>query len=151
HCTCPAPGTTTDTATLTGTCALGDNACTKAGSKCTDTAQVECCALVTLGDFMWDDLNQNGMQDSGEPGIPNVEVQVTDCSGNAITTVTTDANGLYQYTQTVCNSAGISVAISVATSQTALTGYQHTLVGVGSDTTDSDCGKGSNANMSQCT
>jgi uncharacterized repeat protein (TIGR01451 family) len=42
-CICPAPGTTTDTATLTGTCAVGgDDACIKAGSKCTDTADVTC-------------------------------------------------------------------------------------------------------------
>jgi hypothetical protein len=42
-CACPALGLTTDTVTLTGTCAIGgDDACTKTGSKCTDPANVTC-------------------------------------------------------------------------------------------------------------
>src|SRR5262249_13934447 len=48
HCTCPATGTTTDTATLTGTCSLGDNACDKANSKCSDSVPITCqsCQIV---------------------------------------------------------------------------------------------------------
>src|SRR5262249_23294929 len=42
-CICPAPGLTTDTATLTGACAVGgDDACTQTGPQCTDTANVDC-------------------------------------------------------------------------------------------------------------
>ncbi len=42
-CFCPASGITADTATLTGTCAVGgDDACTKGGSKCTDGASIDC-------------------------------------------------------------------------------------------------------------
>ena len=80
-----------------------------------------------------------------------MHVQILDCSGNLITTVTTDASGFYKYTQTICDPNSLNVAISVDNTQAALTGFTHTQVGVGSDTTDSDCGKGANANTSQCT
>ena len=38
-----------------------------------------------LGDRVWDDLNANGVQDVGEPGLPNVAVALYDCAGGAIT------------------------------------------------------------------
>src|SRR4051812_33965544 len=32
---------------------------------------------VTIGDFVWNDVNANGVQDSGEPGIPGVTLTLT--------------------------------------------------------------------------
>jgi YVTN family beta-propeller protein len=54
---------------------------------------------VTIGDFVWDDLNADGIQDAGEPGIPGVTVQLFQV-GNAtpVATTTTDANGEYIFT-----------------------------------------------------
>ncbi|EAM51570.1 SdrD B-like domain-containing protein [Crocosphaera watsonii WH 8501] len=57
-----------------------------------------------LGDFVFEDTNGNGIQDSGEAGVEGVEVQlqnpdgtpVTDGNGDPITT-TTDANGFYSF------------------------------------------------------
>jgi hypothetical protein len=54
-----------------------------------------------IGDFVWADLNGNGCQDAGEPGIPGVRVDLySGCpaSGNALQTTTTDANGKYLFT-----------------------------------------------------
>lgn len=58
-----------------------------------------------LGDRVWNDLNNNGIQDAGEPGIANVSVKLyRDADANnmpdgaSLTTVTTDASGLYQFT-----------------------------------------------------
>jgi protocatechuate 3,4-dioxygenase beta subunit len=48
-----------------------------------------------LGDFVWKDLNKNGIQDVGEPGIPNVVVVLTDEFGFYITDAITDTNGRY--------------------------------------------------------
>lgn len=44
-----------------------------------------------IGDFVWLDLDQDGVQDSGEPGIPGVTVTI----GNGVTTftATTDPDG----------------------------------------------------------
>lgn len=48
-----------------------------------------------IGDFVWDDINQNGIQDLNEPGIQGVTVKLYDGDGNLIATTTTDANGYY--------------------------------------------------------
>jgi len=55
------------------------------------------CAL-SIGDFVWHDMNGNALQDSGEPGIPGVIVRLLDASMNIIATTSTDATGFYQFT-----------------------------------------------------
>lgn len=54
-----------------------------------------------LGDFVWDDLNKNGIQDAGEPGIAGVTVNLwntVNCLPNAIiATQLTDVNGYYLF------------------------------------------------------
>lgn len=48
-----------------------------------------------IGNFVWVDSNNNGIQDSGEPGIPGVTMTL---GGDASATATTDANGFYSFT-----------------------------------------------------
>ncbi|MEM9819759.1 MAG: SdrD B-like domain-containing protein [Bacteroidota bacterium] len=53
-----------------------------------------------LGDLVFEDKNANGRLDDGEPGIPNIEVQLHGTSDNGATidrTTTTDANGYYDF------------------------------------------------------
>ncbi|MEO0040881.1 MAG: hypothetical protein RL329_329, partial [Bacteroidota bacterium] len=57
-------------------------------------------ANTKIGDYVWEDLNGNGIQDVGETGIPNITVKLTGTTGNgtAVTlTTTTDANGKYLF------------------------------------------------------
>jgi hypothetical protein len=52
-----------------------------------------------LGDRVWYDTNQDGIQDPAEPGVPAVSVALHDnatCSGIPIISDTTDAAGLYR-------------------------------------------------------
>ncbi|MCD4734484.1 MAG: hypothetical protein K8R53_00445 [Bacteroidales bacterium] len=51
-----------------------------------------------IGDQVWNDLNEDGVQDAGEPGISNVTVGLYDRNGNFLTSKSTDANGLYRFT-----------------------------------------------------
>ena len=51
-----------------------------------------------VGDFVFEDLDKDGIQDSGEPGIPNVTVKLQDATGNTIDTIRTDINGNYSFT-----------------------------------------------------
>jgi protocatechuate 3,4-dioxygenase beta subunit len=51
----------------------------------------------SVGDFVWHDLNANGIQDSGEPGIANVGVILQDCSGNQLATQTTNSQGYFLF------------------------------------------------------
>ncbi|WP_254613615.1 SdrD B-like domain-containing protein, partial [Staphylococcus borealis] len=51
-----------------------------------------------LGDYVWEDTNKDGIQDSDEKGIQGVTVTLKDSEGNTIGTTTTDENGKYQFT-----------------------------------------------------
>ncbi|NWF88786.1 MAG: hypothetical protein HXY50_04900, partial [Ignavibacteriaceae bacterium] len=50
-----------------------------------------------LGDFVWNDLNKNGVQENGEVGVPNVKVDLLDCSDNFIATTNTNEQGYYYF------------------------------------------------------
>jgi len=50
----------------------------------------------SLGDWVWHDLNADGIQDTGEPGIADVTVQLY-YGGVLKGTATTDANGYYLF------------------------------------------------------
>ncbi|MDP4119774.1 MAG: SdrD B-like domain-containing protein [Bacillota bacterium] len=52
----------------------------------------------SLGDFVWNDKNANGIQDYGEPGVPNVTVNLYDKNGLFVKSTTSDANGKYTFT-----------------------------------------------------
>ncbi len=51
-----------------------------------------------IGDFIWNDLDKDGVQDAGEPGIAGVTVTLYDNAGNPLRTTITDNNGYYQFT-----------------------------------------------------
>jgi hypothetical protein len=53
-----------------------------------------------VGDFAWLDLNQNGLQDPGEPGLPGITVILELADGNLflpIDATTTNADGYYLF------------------------------------------------------
>ena len=56
----------------------------------------------TIGNFVWDDTNGNGIQDAGEPGINGVTVLLKDANGATLATTVTATNGAtqgyYQFT-----------------------------------------------------
>ena len=52
----------------------------------------------SIGDYVWNDSNNaNGIQDSGEPGIAGVIVQLRDAAGLTIAQDTTNASGNYSF------------------------------------------------------
>ena len=51
----------------------------------------------SIGDRAWIDLNGNGVQDAGEPGLPGVIVTLQDSTGADIATTMTDENGNYLF------------------------------------------------------
>jgi len=48
-----------------------------------------------LGDFMWLDENLNGVQDSNEPGVVGIQVDLYSASGSHLATTHTDQDGRY--------------------------------------------------------
>lgn len=54
--------------------------------------------LVSLGDKVFDDLDNDGIQDAAEPGISGVTVRLLSADGATVLgTATTDAGGLYRF------------------------------------------------------
>jgi len=53
--------------------------------------------LACLGDFVWNDLNMDGIQDAGEEGIADVYVDLMDCEGRVLETTMTDIDGHYMF------------------------------------------------------
>ncbi|HYK79160.1 MAG TPA: SdrD B-like domain-containing protein, partial [Micropepsaceae bacterium] len=93
-----------------------------------------------LGDFVWNDANGNGIQDSGESGIAGVTVKLIGAgvdgifnTGDDVTlaTTTTDTNGLYHFTNLTPGSYEVQFIKP--------TGYVFTTQNAGSDdAVDSD-------------
>lgn len=50
-----------------------------------------------LGGLVWRDLDGNGIQDAGEPGIAGVTVEIYGSTDTLIDTTVTDANGNYSF------------------------------------------------------
>ena len=54
-----------------------------------------------IGDRAWDDLNGDGIQDTGEPGLPGVGVELHGTVSGLVASATTDAQGNYSFDQLV--------------------------------------------------
>lgn len=98
------------------------------------TAPAVCTPPATIGDFVWKDLNGNGRQDDGEPGLANVTVKLTSSNGT-VQTKTTNANGAYSF--------GGLLPGTYTVSFTTPAGYVPATANQGSDDKDSDPVSGS--------
>ncbi|MDK2912003.1 MAG: hypothetical protein PWR29_960 [Methanolobus sp.] len=55
----------------------------------------------TVGNLIWNDENNNGIQDEGEAGIEGLEVKLYKCTGEHVSSTTTDSTGYYEFTSVV--------------------------------------------------
>lgn len=51
-----------------------------------------------IGSYVWADANGDGVQDTGEVGLPDVVVQLCSADGTPLATTSTDEDGLYEFT-----------------------------------------------------
>jgi hypothetical protein len=51
----------------------------------------------SLGDYVWYDANEDGIQDAGEEPMPDITVQLMNCQGQVLASTTTNANGFYLF------------------------------------------------------
>ena len=73
----------------------GDNSLAEPDDPTIDAGLVK---LVSVGDYVWLDVNRNGVQDQGEAPVPGVTVNLYDEWGGLAATAVTDANGFYSFT-----------------------------------------------------
>ena len=96
-----------------------------------DYAVITLGKFITLGDYVWSDLNKNGIQDAADPGIANVIVKLETTEGVVLNTVVSDNLGKYQFTNVLPGSYIISVNVP--------SGFQLTAPNTGTnDAIDSD-------------
>ena len=60
-------------------------------------ASIDVASPVSVGDYVWWDVNRDGLQTQGEPGIPGVTVTLQNAAGAVVATTQTDANGYYSF------------------------------------------------------
>jgi uncharacterized repeat protein (TIGR02059 family) len=103
--------------------------------------------MVSVGDFVWFDLNNDGIQGDDEPGLAGVTLSiskadgsaVTDVFGQPVTTTVTDANGLYVFENLPVGSYKVTV--------TDPSGMVPTVTGAGTSDKDSSTGFAMSANL----
>ena len=87
-----------------------------------------------LGDYVFEDKNANGIQDAGDVPIPGVLVTLYS-NGSAISTTTTDVNGLYSFTGLT---PGTSYTVGFGKPAGFLPTLANVLSGTAGDAGDSD-------------
>jgi VCBS repeat-containing protein len=93
----------------------------------------------TIGDFVWHDLYHrpchlvDGIQDTGEPGIAGVLVNLLDAGQTVVASTLTDASGLYQFTGLEAGTYFVEIASDNFQSGGALDGWYATLQDRGTD------------------
>ncbi len=83
-----------------------------------------------LGDFVWDDLDEDGVQDAGEPGIANIAVSLRRSNGLLIASTTTNSDGFYCFD-------GLKQGLYFAEFEVP-NGYVASPMNIGDSDTDSD-------------
>jgi len=56
---------------------------------------------IEIYSFIWNDTNNDGIQDPDEAGIPNIDVSLYDVSGNLLWVDSTDATGFFSFSDTL--------------------------------------------------
>lgn len=86
----------------------------------------------SLGNYVWIDLNNDGLQDANEPPVPGVTVKLYDATNNVINVATTNTDGMYLF-------SGLTPGSYYVGFENLPSGYVYTpQSGVVNDVTNSD-------------
>ena len=86
--------------------------------------------LAAVGDYVWLDVDQDGIQDGNESGLIGVTVNLLNSLGAVIATDITEADGSYSFVNLQAGTYQVEFV--------ALTGYGRTVANATGDTADSD-------------
>ena len=93
-----------------------------------------------IGNRVWRDVDADGVQDAGEPGLVGVVVELRDSLGALLATTTTGADGVYVFRATDGVAAGADYEVRVLLAQPVLAGLlpTHAEAAAGNEASDSD-------------
>lgn len=94
------------------------------------TVHVPVVCTGSIGDYVWNDQNGNGIQDASEPAIAGVTVTLKNAGGVVLATTVTDANGIYHFN----NLCAATYIVEVS----GPSGYTATTVNASGSTTAND-------------
>ncbi len=83
-----------------------------------------------IGDYVWEDLNNNGVQDANEIGIEEIEITITSQNGIISETVMSDVEGAYQFVDLPAGHYQVCVDLP--------SGFNFAKSNIGTDILDSD-------------
>ena len=83
-----------------------------------------------IGDQVWQDRNADGIQESGEPGLPGVPVTLFTATGSVVASTVTDSAGRYLFDRLPVGSYRVGFGLPATCA--------YTVTGRGDPTTDSD-------------
>jgi hypothetical protein len=123
-------------ATATGTLAQG-------GGTVTDSDPAHWLGVdegnASIGNYVWDDRDRDGIQDKDEKGIKGVVVHLLDQNGSVVDSSVTDSRGFYRFTGLDSGTYTVAVAQSNFTHGGTLSGWEASPKDRGSsDAKDSD-------------
>ena len=70
---------------------------TYCGEFCDTTYIVVDIPFASIGDTVWHDIDGDGLQEPGEPGIPDIEVRLYDKDGNLVAITKTNSDGYFLF------------------------------------------------------
>jgi len=76
-----------------------------------DSASTGPVAYGSIGNYVWHDVNYDGIQEANETGIQGISVNLLDAAGEIVATVVTDADGFYEFTEVVPGSYKVEVVL----------------------------------------
>jgi len=97
------------------------------------------CTNASIGDYVWNDINGDGIQDPSEPGIEGVLITLTFPSGTT-TTQTTDQSGFYDFTNLAVGDYVVTVGDGPPGTQLTTIGSYTVNLTEGQDYNDADFG-----------
>jgi len=80
----------------------------------TDIDTVAAAPTGSIGNFVWSDLNNNGLQEFDEPGLPGAPLTISGANlpPGYVKTVTADSNGAYQFSGLPAGTYAISLLLA---------------------------------------
>ncbi|ADI74493.1 conserved repeat domain protein [Methanohalobium evestigatum Z-7303] len=101
-----------------------------------DTVDAGMYQPASIGDYVWEDVNGDGVQNDGDTGIDNVTVNLYNCNGDLLETTKTNESGYYNFTGLAPGDYYINFI--------APSGYEFTILGKGANYEDSDANPSGN-------